>query len=174
MQIRTILGRILHVLWSYGISFEALDRNLWVFWVKTQPMRGALVLLPWDFRQTLPVIPRSTPAYMSIPEIISFIESSLKNHSLNEPAWSFSEIILCINICKTTFEHWKWQHIEIVRTKIAISLPPIFSIMQPFIIAVLDHVYSQICQTSEIGIGCVNVIPPPIKYSSKATVMDEE
>ncbi|XP_036341751.1 uncharacterized protein LOC118751090, partial [Rhagoletis pomonella] len=43
-------------------SLEALDRTLRDFRGKDQPMGGALILLAGDFRQTLPVIPRSTPA----------------------------------------------------------------------------------------------------------------
>jgi len=43
-------------------SLEALDRTLKDFREKDRSMGGALLLLAGDFRQTLPVIPRSTPA----------------------------------------------------------------------------------------------------------------
>lgn len=43
-------------------SLEALDRTLRDLRGIDEPMGGALLLLSGDFRQTLPVIPRSTPA----------------------------------------------------------------------------------------------------------------
>lgn len=43
-------------------SLEALDRTLRDFKDNQQTMGGTLILLAGDFRQTLPVIPRSTPA----------------------------------------------------------------------------------------------------------------
>ena len=43
-------------------GLEALDRTLRDFRSDQRPMGGALILLAGDFRQTLPVIPRSTPA----------------------------------------------------------------------------------------------------------------
>lgn len=43
-------------------SLEALDRSLKDFRENDRPMGGALLLLAGDFRQTLPVIPKSTPA----------------------------------------------------------------------------------------------------------------
>lgn len=43
-------------------SLEALDRLLQDLRNNTQPFGGALILLAGDFRQTLPVIPRSTAA----------------------------------------------------------------------------------------------------------------
>lgn len=43
-------------------ALEALDRMLQDLRGNTQPFGGALILLAGDFRQTLPVIPRSTPA----------------------------------------------------------------------------------------------------------------
>jgi len=47
---------------AYKKSLEALDRTLKDFREKDRSMGGALLLLAGDFRQTLPVIPRSTPA----------------------------------------------------------------------------------------------------------------
>ena len=43
-------------------SLEALDLTLQDFRQNNELMGGALVVLAGDFRQTLPVIPRSTPA----------------------------------------------------------------------------------------------------------------
>lgn len=43
-------------------SLEALDRCLNDFRANDRPMGGALLLLAGDFRQTLSVIPKSTPA----------------------------------------------------------------------------------------------------------------
>lgn len=43
-------------------SYEALDRTMRDFTGINQPMGNKLLLLTGDFRQTLPVIPRSTPA----------------------------------------------------------------------------------------------------------------
>lgn len=43
-------------------SLEALNHTLKDFQNNQVPFGGALVLLSGDFRQTLPVIPRSTPA----------------------------------------------------------------------------------------------------------------
>ncbi|XP_067129653.1 uncharacterized protein [Centruroides vittatus] len=43
-------------------ALEALDRTLKDLRGNGQPFGGALILLSGDFRQTLPVIPRSTPA----------------------------------------------------------------------------------------------------------------
>ena len=43
-------------------SLEALDRSLQDLRGNVQPFGNALILLAGDFRQTLPVIPRSTPA----------------------------------------------------------------------------------------------------------------
>ncbi|GFU28628.1 ATP-dependent DNA helicase [Trichonephila clavipes] len=43
-------------------SLEALDRSLQDLRENVQPFRNALILLAGDFRQTLPVISRSTPA----------------------------------------------------------------------------------------------------------------
>lgn len=43
-------------------SFELSDETLRDLRQNTRPMGNALVLLSGDFRHTLPVIPRSTPA----------------------------------------------------------------------------------------------------------------
>ena len=43
-------------------ALEALDRTLQDLRGNGHPFGGALILLSGDFRQTLPVIPRSTPA----------------------------------------------------------------------------------------------------------------
>ena len=42
------------------ISLEALDRTLQDLRSNHNPFSGAMILLAGDFRQTLPVIPRST------------------------------------------------------------------------------------------------------------------
>ena len=47
---------------AHKISFEALDRSLQDLRGSITPFGNALLLLAGDFRQTLPVIPRSTPA----------------------------------------------------------------------------------------------------------------
>lgn len=43
-------------------ALEALDSTLQDLKCNGQPFGGALILLSGDFRQTLPVLPRSTPA----------------------------------------------------------------------------------------------------------------
>jgi ATP-dependent DNA helicase PIF1 len=43
-------------------SIEALDRSLQDLRGDRRPFGNALLLLAGDFRQTLPVLPRSTPA----------------------------------------------------------------------------------------------------------------
>ena len=43
-------------------SLEALDRSLYDLRGNLKPFCSTLILLAGDFRQTLPVIPRSTPA----------------------------------------------------------------------------------------------------------------
>ena len=47
---------------AHKISLEALDRSLQDLRGSITPFGNALLLLARDFRQTLPVIPRSTPA----------------------------------------------------------------------------------------------------------------
>ena len=47
---------------AHKISLEALDRSLQDLRGSIRPFGNALLLLARDFRQTLPVIPRSTPA----------------------------------------------------------------------------------------------------------------
>jgi hypothetical protein len=46
------------------ITWEALNRTLKGLRGNAQFFGGALILLSGDFRQTLPVIPRSTPAIL--------------------------------------------------------------------------------------------------------------
>lgn len=63
----TVLKTCKIIIWdectmAHKKSLEALDRTLQDFRRNTQPMGGALILLAGDFRQTLPVISRSTPA----------------------------------------------------------------------------------------------------------------
>ncbi|KAG8235128.1 hypothetical protein J437_LFUL012324 [Ladona fulva] len=53
-------------------SFEALDRTQQDLRGNSELMGGALVILFGDFRQTLPVIPKSTPA----DEINGFLKQS--------------------------------------------------------------------------------------------------
>ncbi|GFU75470.1 ATP-dependent DNA helicase [Trichonephila clavipes] len=47
---------------SHKKALEALDRTLRDFRGNRRIFGGALILLSGDFRQTLPIIPRSTPA----------------------------------------------------------------------------------------------------------------
>ncbi|KAL7295113.1 hypothetical protein TKK_0011580 [Trichogramma kaykai] len=65
------MGKILQtcqlIIWyectmAHKKALEALDRTLQDLREKSSPFGGALILLSGDFRQTLPVIPRSTPA----------------------------------------------------------------------------------------------------------------
>jgi len=63
----TVLRKCKIIIWdectmAHQKSLEALDRTLKDFREKDRPMGGALLLLADDFRQTLPVIPRSTSA----------------------------------------------------------------------------------------------------------------
>ncbi|GFV96639.1 ATP-dependent DNA helicase [Trichonephila clavipes] len=69
----------MHIVWdectmAYKKSLEALDRSLQDLRGNTRPFGSALILLAGDFRQTLPVIPRSTPA--------DEINASLKHSAL--------------------------------------------------------------------------------------------
>lgn len=65
------MGRLLQqcklIVWdectmAHKKSVEALDRTLKDLRNNQEIFGGALILLSGDFRQTLPVIPRSTPA----------------------------------------------------------------------------------------------------------------
>ncbi|GBP12518.1 ATP-dependent DNA helicase pif1 [Eumeta japonica] len=47
---------------AHKISLEAMDRTLQELRKNSEIMGGALLILSGDFRQTLPVIPKSTPA----------------------------------------------------------------------------------------------------------------
>ena len=47
---------------SHKLAFEALDRTLQDIRENDQLMGGITMVIAGDFRQTLPVIPRSTPA----------------------------------------------------------------------------------------------------------------
>lgn len=63
----TVLKTCQLIIWdectmAHKKGLEALDRTLRDFRSDQRPMGGALILLAGDFRQTLPVIPRSTPA----------------------------------------------------------------------------------------------------------------
>ena len=53
-------------------SLEALEQSLRDLRGNSKPFGSALILLAGDFRQTLPVIPRSTPA----DEIIACLKNS--------------------------------------------------------------------------------------------------
>lgn len=87
-------------------GLEALDRTLRDFRRNQLIMGGALILLAGDFRQTLPVIPKSTPA--------DKLNACLKNSTLwrhvekitlssvDEYACAFTWRCLSTNICKTT------------------------------------------------------------------------
>lgn len=57
-------------------SLEALDRTLKDFRNSARLFGGALILLVGDFRQTLPVVPRSTPA----DELNAYLKSSTLWH----------------------------------------------------------------------------------------------
>ncbi|CAG9828306.1 unnamed protein product [Diabrotica balteata] len=56
-------------------SLEALDRTLQDLRSNYKPFGGAMILLAGDFRQTLPVIPRSTPADEQLFEVLQFVET---------------------------------------------------------------------------------------------------
>lgn len=56
------LGIIDECTMLHKFSLEALDRTMRDLRGINEPMGGALILLSGDFRQTLPVIRRSTPA----------------------------------------------------------------------------------------------------------------
>lgn len=63
----TVLKTCQIIIWdectmAHKKGLEALDRTLRDFRSDQRQMGGALILLAGDFRQTLPVIPRSTPA----------------------------------------------------------------------------------------------------------------
>ena len=67
----SIMGKVLQkcklIVWdeftmAHKISLEALDRSLQDLRGNVKLFGNAVILLAGDFRQTLPVIPRSTPA----------------------------------------------------------------------------------------------------------------
>ncbi|GFV65181.1 ATP-dependent DNA helicase [Trichonephila clavipes] len=58
---------------SHKKALEALDRTLRDFRGNRRIFGGVLILLSGDFRQTLPIIPRSTPAH----ELHSYLKSSV-------------------------------------------------------------------------------------------------
>ncbi|GFT01991.1 ATP-dependent DNA helicase [Trichonephila clavipes] len=60
--------------WHTKKSLEGLDRSLQDLLGNTRPFGSALILPAGDFRQTLPVIPRLTPA--------DEINTSLKHSAL--------------------------------------------------------------------------------------------
>ncbi|XP_063922978.1 uncharacterized protein LOC135137287 [Zophobas morio] len=75
----TVLKTCQLIIWdectmAHKKGLEALDRTLRDFRSDERPLGGALILLAGDFRQTLPVIPRSTPA--------DELNACLKNSSL--------------------------------------------------------------------------------------------
>lgn len=106
---------------------EALDRTLRDFRGNNQPMGGALILLAGDFRQTLPVIPRSMPAdelnaclkasylWNRVEKIT--LSTNMRVHLLQDPsAKTFSKQLLDIGNGK----------IPINRATNEISFPPKF------------------------------------------------
>lgn len=73
----TILRTCAALLWeectmAHKKSFEAVDRTMRDLRGNNEPMGGALILLAGDFRQTLPVVPRSTPT----DELNAYIKAS--------------------------------------------------------------------------------------------------
>ncbi|XP_050058802.1 uncharacterized protein LOC126550758 [Aphis gossypii] len=75
-------------------SLEALDRTLKDLRSNNNRFGGAMILLAGDFRQTLPVIPRSTPA--------DELNACLKSSSL----WKHVKVLhlskICVSSCKMT------------------------------------------------------------------------
>ncbi|XP_036340418.1 ATP-dependent DNA helicase pif1-like [Rhagoletis pomonella] len=123
-------------------SLEALDRTLRDFRGKDQPMGGALILLAGDFRQTLPVIPRSTPAdelnaCLKASHLWNYVEkitltTNMRVHLLQDTsAQIFSKQLLDIGNGKV--------HID--RTTNEISFPSNFCQMQQSIQDVIDRVF---------------------------------
>ncbi|XP_017484852.1 PREDICTED: uncharacterized protein LOC108373467, partial [Rhagoletis zephyria] len=123
-------------------SLEALDRTLRDFRGKDQPMGGALILLAGDFRQTLPVIPRSTPAdelnaCLKASHLWNYVEkitltTNMRVHLLQDTsAQIFSKQLLDIGNGKV--------HID--RTTNEISFPSNFCQVQQSIQDVIDRVF---------------------------------
>lgn len=177
-------------------SLEALDRTLRDFRGNNQPMGGALILLAGDFRQTLPVIPRSMPAdelnaclkasylWNRVEKIT--LSTNMRVHLLQDPsAQTFSKQLLDIGNGK----------IPIDRATNEISFPPNFCQMQMNIQAVVDKVFPSLTTSYKNPDWlCERAILAPknddvnklneqiqlklpgklIKYKSIDTVMDEE
>lgn len=71
-------------------ALEALDRTLKDLRKNDHPMGKSVILLAGDFRQTLPIIPRSTPA----DELNACLKASSKcqeNQTNNEHARAFTQ-----------------------------------------------------------------------------------
>ncbi|XP_036322227.1 ATP-dependent DNA helicase pif1-like [Rhagoletis pomonella] len=127
---------------AHNKSLEALDRTLRDFRGKDQPMGGALILLAGDFRQTLPVIPRSTPADelnagLKASHLWNYVEkitltTNMRVHLLQDTsAQIFSKQLLDIGNGKV--------HID--RTTNEISFPSNFCQVQQSIQDVIDRVF---------------------------------
>jgi len=126
-------------------SLEALDRTLKDFREKDRPMGRALLLLAGDFRQTLPVIPRSTPAdelnaclkasylWRHVEKLT--LSTNMRVHLLQDAAAQiFAKQLLDMGNGK----------LPIDPTTREISFPPNFCQMQSLIQNVVQKVFSDI------------------------------
>lgn len=177
-------------------SLEALDRTLRDIRGKNQPMGGAFILLAGDFRQTLPVIPRSTPAdelnaclkasylWNRVEKVT--LSTNMRVHLLKEAsAQTFSKQLLDIGNGQISIDHSTNE----------ITFPPNFCQMKPSIQAVVDKVFPNLtCNYKNPDWLCERAIlapknddvnklnnqiqlkvpGEPIKYKSIDTVMDAE
>lgn len=82
-------------------ALEALDRTLRDLRESNKIMGGLFILLAGDFRQTLPVIPRSTES----DEMIS-VEKCKKNQIIYQYASAFKSRYVGRFICKTAIGYW--------------------------------------------------------------------
>jgi len=180
---------------AYKKSLEALDRTLKDFREKDRPMGGALLLLAGDFRQTLPVIPRSTPAELNACLKASYLwrhvekltlSTNMRVHLLQDAAAQiFAKQLLDMGNGKLSIDP----------TTREISFPPNFCQMQSSIQNVVQKVFPDITKNFKNHDWlCERAILAPknddankinnqiqlklpgevVKYKSIDTVIDEE
>lgn len=126
-------------------SLEALDRTLQDLRGNTQPFGGALILLAGDFRQTLPVIPKSTPA----DELNACLKAShLWKHVKKITLTTNMRVHLQHDASAATFSK---QLLDIGNGKVpldaetkCISFPANFCVMVPSIEELIQKVFPQI------------------------------
>lgn len=150
----TGMGRVLQmcelIVWdectmAHKKALESLDRTLQDFRDRNDPFGGAVILLAGDFRQKLPVIPRSTPAdeinaCLKYPHLWSDVitmelSTNMRIHLLQEnSAQNFSEQLLRIG--NGSF--------PVDPTTNLMTFPPDFCQIMPSIRELIDNVFPNI------------------------------